>query len=564
MQAQRKFNQMPTQSTLVKSLQTITKSVPMNGTEWQPRIIAGGDWDTAGKSQMMNHTEAKLEFIHNAIDNDANTITISKKRKLKYGSTATQMRLSDIVPSHYQLTDAVKGEYLWEITVHNDGKGMTQDEMVENFGKQGNDKESVRNNSTIGHYKRGSVMAMETLNWDCGKYPCVITSVKNNKQSVLLVGSEGIKRGAVTAVSPYTKEGTTIFLPCVAESNNHYSFLQEVSAKLYPVKQSNPNFRLVYKTDSGDEELEFSDPLYKHLKDLNPAIVHRSFTKGFEKELKEVGVLSIESVSFYEQVGRLGYDFAYYDRQRTSDTTGNVINFKQAGYYLTFVNDKGKEVTLACGFRDGGRFISGQTDRAGLRVNIRMNKKAFHLFGISTNKSHVRIDWDLMKTSAPLLFQQLESANAFHTSGSTRQQAEQTSTQVNENADIEKLLAKYLGYSIPRVKSALTTVVDETMKLDTLGKLIARNLISQPNGLFYSLTKIGDCLVLNVNTATKHYEVYSKLNHSEKALMDCQYINMWSTCLHMITYYSSEYSEELFNEQLIQFQSELLRTIYKS
>jgi hypothetical protein len=297
---------------------------------------------------------------------------------------------------------------------------------------------------------------------------------------------------------------------------------------------------------------------------LNPAIVHRSFTKGFEKELKEVGVLSIESVSFYEQVGRLGYDFAYYDRQRTSDTTGNVINFKQAGYYLTFVNDKGKEVTLACGFRDGGRFISGQTDRAGLRVNIRMNKKAFNLFGISTNKSHVRIDWDLMKTSAPLLFQQLESANAFHTSGSTRQQAEQTSTQVNENADIEKLLAKYLGYSIPRVKSALTTVVDETMKLDTLGKLIARNLISQPNGLFYSLTKIGDCLVLNVNTATKHYEVYSKLNHSEKALMDCQYINMWSTCLHMITYYSSEYSEELFNEQLIQFQSELLRTIYKS
>jgi hypothetical protein len=563
MQTQRKFNQMPTQSTLVKSAQTM-KTVPMKDTDWQPRIIAGGDWDTAGKSQMMNHTEAKLEFIHNAIDNDANTITISKKRKYKSGSTVTQMTLADIVPSHYQLTDAVKGEYLWEVTVENDGKGMTQDEMVENFGKQGNDKEAVRNNSTIGHYKRGSVMAMETLNWDCGKYPCVITSVKNNKQSILYVGSEGIKRGTVSPVSPYTKEGTSIYLPCVAESNNHYSFLQEISAKLYPVKQSNPNFRLVYKTDSGHEELEFSDPLYKHLKGLNPAIVHRSFIKGVEKQLKDLGVLSIESVSFYEQVGRLGYDFAYYDRQKTSATTGNVIDFRKAGYYITFVNDKGKEVTLACGFGDGGKFLSGQTDRAGLRVNIRMNKKAFNLFGISTNKSHVRIDWELMRNTAPLLFQQLESVNAFHTSGSTRTQAEQTSTQVNENAEIEKLLTKYLGYSIPRVKNALTTVVDETLKIDISGKLVARNLISQPNGAFYSLTKIGDCLVLNINTTTKHYDVYSKLNHSEKALMDCQYINMWSTCLHMVTYYSPEYSEEFFHEQLIQFQSELLRTIYKS
>ena len=564
MQTQRKFNQMPTPSTLVKSAQTITKSVPIIGTDWQPRIIAGGDWDTAGKSQMMNHTEAKLEFIHNAIDNDANTITISKKRKYKDGSTVTQMTLSDIVPSHYQLTDAVKGEYLWEFTIENDGKGMTQDEMVENFGKQGNDKEAVRNNSTIGHYKRGSVMAMETLNWDCGKYPCVITSVKNNKQSVLYVGSEGIKRGAVTPVSPYTQEGTSIFLPCVAESNNHYSFLQEISAKLYPVKQSNPKFRLVYKTDSGFEELEFSDPLYKHLKGQHDSIVHRSLHKGFEKQLKEAGVLSIESVSFYEQVGKLGYDFAYYDRQKTSATTGNVIDFHKAGYYITFVNDKNKEVTLACGFDHGGKFLSGQTDKAGLRVHIRLTKKAFNLFGISTNKSHIRINWELLRKTAPIVLQQMNAASSFHVLGSNRQQVTQTSSQVNENAEIEKLLAKYLGFSANRTKNALSSVSDETMKVDTAGKLVARNLITQPNGAFYSLTKIEECLVLNVNTATKHYEVYSKLNHSEKALMDFQHIAMFNTCLYMMSMYTQEYTEEMFHDQLNQYHGELSRTIYKS
>jgi len=563
MQAQRKFNQMPTQSTLAKTAQTV-KSVPIIGTDWIPRIIAGGDWDTAGKSQMMNHTEAKLEFIHNAIDNGANTITISKKRKYKPNSTVTQMTLSDIVPSHYQLTDAVKGEYLWEITIENDGKGMTQDEMVENFGKQGNDKDTVRDDSSIGQFKRGSVMALETLNWDCGKYPCVITSVKNNKQSVLYVGSEGIKRGSVSPVSPYTQEGTTFFMPCVAESNNHYSFLQEISAKLYPVKKSNPKFRLVYKTDTGFEELEFSDPLYQHLKGQHSSIVHRSLHKGFEKDLKNVGVLSIESVSFYEQVGRLGYDFAYYDRQKTSVTTGNVIDFRKAGYYITFVNDKGKEVTLACGFDHGGKFLSGQTDKAGLRVNIRLNKKAFPLFGISTNKSHVRIDWELMRKTAPILLQQMNAASSFHTQGSNRQQVNPSNTQVNENLEVEKLLAKYLGLAITRAKNALSTVTDETMKVDTTGKLVARNLISQPNGAFYSLTKINECLVLNVNTASKQYDVYSKLNYSEKALMDFQYIHMWFTCLHMVTYYSQEYTDEMFNEQLIQFQSELLRTIYKS
>jgi len=564
MQTQRKFNQMPTPSTLVKSAQTITKTVPIIGTDWQPRIIAGGDWDTAGKSQMMNHTEAKLEFIHNAIDNDANTITISKKRKYKDGSTVTQMTLSDIVPSHYQLTDAVKGEYLWEFTIENDGKGMTQDEMVENFGKQGNDKEAVRNNSTIGHYKRGSVMAMETLNWDCGKYPCVITSVKNNKQSVLYVGSEGIKRGAVTPVSPYTQEGTSIFLPCVAESNNHYAFLQEISAKLYPVKQSNPKFRLVYKTDSGFEELEFSDPLYKHLKGQHDSIVHRSLHKGFEKQLKEAGVLSIESVSFYEQVGKLGYDFAYYDRQKTSATTGNVIDFHKAGYYITFVNDKNKEVTLACGFDHGGKFLSGQTDKAGLRVHIRLTKKAFNLFGISTNKSHIRINWELLRKTAPIVLQQMNAASSFHVLGSNRQQVTQTSSQVNENAEIEKLLAKYLGFSANRTKNALSSVSDETMKVDTAGKLVARNLITQPNGAFYSLTKIEECLVLNVNTATKHYEVYSKLNHSEKALMDFQHIAMFNTCLYMMSMYTQEYTEEMFHDQLNQYHGELSRTIYKS
>lgn len=564
MQTQRRFNNMPTQSTLVKASPIINKSVPIIGTDWQPRIIAGGDWDTAGKAQMMNHTEAKLEFIHNAIDNDANTITISKKRKLKDGSTVTQMTLADIVPSYYQLTDAMKNETLWEITVENDGRGMTQDEMVENFGKQGNDKEAVRNNSTIGHYKRGSVMAMETLNWDCGKYSCVITSVKNNKQSVLYVGSEGIKRGAITPVSPYTHEGTSIFLPCVAESNNHYSFLQEISAKLYPVKQSNPKFRLVYKTDSGIEDLEFSDPLYKHLKGQNASIVHRTLHKGFEKQLKDLGVLSIESVSFYEQVGKLGYDFAYYDRQKTSATTGNVIDFKKAGYYITFVNDKGKEVTLACGYDHGGKFKGGQTDKAGLRVNIRLTKKAFNLFGIATNKSHIRIDWELMNRVAKVLLEQLEAANSFHISGSNRQQVAPTSAQVNENNEIEKLLAKYLGFSAKRTKNALSSVSSETMDVDIAGKLIARNLISQPNGSFYSLTKIDECLVLNINTATKHYEVYSKLNHSEKALMDFQYLAMFNTCLYMISMYSQEYTEEMFQDQLNQFQGELLRTIYKS
>ena len=561
---QPKFKSLPTQSTLVSSVAKITKSVPIVGTDWKPRTIAGGDWDTAGKSQMMNHTEAKLEFIHNAIDNDANTITISKKRKYKSGSNVTQMLLNDIALPHYQLTDAVKGEYLWEITIENDGKGMTQDEMVENFGKQGNDKEAIRNDSTIGHFKRGSVMAMETLNWDCGKYPCVITSVKNNKQSVLYVGSEGIKRGVVTPVSPHTQEGTSIVLPCVAESNNHYSFLQEISAKLYPVKQSNPKFRLVYKTDNSIEELEFSDPLYKQLKGKHSSIVHRTLHTSFEKELKDAGVLSIESVSFYEQVGRLGFDFAYYDRQKTSATTGNVIDFRKAGYYITFVNPKGKEVTLACGAEHGGKFLSGQTDKAGLRVNIRLTKKAFKLFGISTNKSHVRIDWELMRKTAPVLYQQMNIANAFHIAGSNRQQVDTSKTQVNENSDIEKLLAKYLGHSISRAKNALNTVDDENMKVATAGKPIARNLISQPNGSFYGLTKIDQCLVLNVNTATKHYDVYNKLNTQEKALMDSQFIGMFFTCLYMTTMYHEEYTDEMFYEQLSQYQSELLRTIYKS
>jgi len=205
-------------------MQPSFKTIASDNFGWQPRTIAGGDWDTAGKSQMMNHTEAKLEFIHNAIDNKANTIIISKKRKFKPNSTVNQMILRDIIPSHYQVTDAIKGEYLWEITIENDGDGMSMDEMVERFGVQGNKRDIIRNNSTIGHYKRGSVMAMETLNWDCGKYPCVITSIKNNTKSVLYVGSDGIKRGEISYVSPHTPKGTTFFLPCVAESINHYAF----------------------------------------------------------------------------------------------------------------------------------------------------------------------------------------------------------------------------------------------------------------------------------------------------------------------------------------------------
>jgi hypothetical protein len=102
------------------------------------------------------------------------------------------------------------------------------------------------------------------------------------------------------------------------------------------------------------------------------------------------------------------------------------------------------------------------------------------------------------------------------------------------------------------------------MKVATAGKPIARNLISQPNGSFYGLTKIDQCLVLNVNTAVKHYDVYNKLNVQEKALMDSQYIGMFFTCLYMTTMYQEDYTDEMFYEQLSQYQSELLRTIYKS
>ena len=108
---QPKFKSLPTQSPLVSSVAKTIKSVPIVGTDWKPRTIAGGDWDTAGKSQMMNHTEAKLEFIHNAIDNDANTITISKKRKYKSGSNVTQMLLNDIALPHHQSTDNVEVQY---------------------------------------------------------------------------------------------------------------------------------------------------------------------------------------------------------------------------------------------------------------------------------------------------------------------------------------------------------------------------------------------------------------------------------------------------------------------
>lgn len=542
-------------------MQPLYKTNASDNLDWQPRTIAGGDWDTAGKSQMMNHTEAKLEFIHNAIDNKANTITISKNRKYKLGSTVSQMVLRDIIPAHYKVTDALKGEYLWELTIQNDGDGMTMDEMVDRFGIQGNKRDIIRNNSTIGHYKRGSVMAMETLNWDCGKYPCVITSIKNNIKSVLYIGSEGIKRGEISYVSPHTPKGTTIFLPCVAESINHYSFLQEISAKLYPVKQTNPKFRLIYKTDSTVEELEFTDPLYKHLEGKSDKIVHHSHSC---KELNEYGVISIDAVSFYDEVGRLGFDYGYYDRQKTSPKTGKVIDFRKAGYYITFVNDNNKEVTLACGYEHGGKFLSGQTDKAGLRVNIRLTKDAFALFGISTNKSHIRIDWELMKKTAPILLQQLNSASICHINGSNRSQAPTTSSQVNENLEIEKLLAKYLGHSVTKAKNALSTLSDETLKVSIVGKSIARNLISQPSGAFYSLTKIEHCLVLNVNTVSKHYGVYNKLNHTEKALMDSQYIGLFFTCLHMLSNYPEEYTEEMFYEQLNQYQSELLRTIYKS
>jgi len=542
----------------------ILKAESATNNEWQKRTIAGGDWDTAGKSQMMNHTEAKLEFIHNAIDNNANTIIISKNRKFKPNSTVIQMTLSDIAPSHYQLSDAMKNEYLWEITIENNGDGMSMEEMVENFGVQGNDEQIIRDNTTIGHFKRGSVMAMETLNWDCGKYFCSVTSVKNNKKSVIYIGSQGIKRGLITTVSPHTHEGTIIHLPCVAESNNHYSFLQELSAKLYPVKKTNPKFRLIYKTDSTNEELEFSDPLYRHLSGQNVNIQHHSHHNGVEKELTKYGVLSIEAVSFYDQVGRLGYDYLYYDRQKTSATTGNVIEFRKAGYYITFVNDKGKEVTLACGYQHGGKFYSGQTDKAGLRVNIRLTKKAFSLFGIATNKSHIDINWALMAQIAPILLERLNMANSTHINGSNRQQVNPSNLQVNENTEIERLLAKYLGNSVTRAKNALSSVSDETMSVSINGKSIARNLITQANGSFYSLTKIEHCLVLNVNTSSKHYDVYSKLNAQEKALMDLQYIGMFFTCLHMSSIYLGEYTEEMFYEQLNQYQSELLRTIYKS
>jgi hypothetical protein len=569
MQPQRKFNPMAT-NILSSTAKTITNKQIIDtdkriiDTEWHPRTIASGDWDTAGKNQMVNHTEAKLEFIHNAIDNGANIITISKKKKLKAGSTVTQAILADIVPSHYRLTDAVKNECLWEFTFHNDGTGMTMDEMVENFGVQGNDKDTVRNDETIGHYKRGSVMAMETLNWDCGKYSCVITSIKKNTKSTLYVGSEGIRRGKVETVSPNAQEGTEIFLPCVAESKNNYAFLQEISAKLYPAYKTNNKLRVFYKTDSNTEELEFSDPLYQHLKGKNASIVHRSHHKAFEKDLNAIGVLSIDAVSFYSEVGSLGYDFAYYDRQRLSSATGKVIDFRKSGYYITFVNSKGREVTLACGYEHGGKFLSGQTDKAGLRVNIRLNKKAFKLFGISTNKSHVRIDWELMRQTAPFLLTQLNEASSMHISGSNRQNQPPTTQQINENTEIEKLLAKYLGQSISRAKEKLVSLSDENLVVNVVGKSIARNLISQPGGSLYSLTKFDQCLILNVNTATKHYDVYSKLAIEEKALMDSQYITVYYTCLQMQSLYQDVYDEEIMHEQLHQYQGELLRTIYKS
>ncbi len=528
-------------------------------TEWIPRTIAGGDWDIAGKHQMMNHSEAKLEFIHNAIDNGANEVRITKKRKLCTVSKRP-LHLKDIVPSHYRLSEAEKSQALFTISIHNDGKGMSYAQMVDRFGKQGNDEGVVRNNGTLGHYKRGAVMALETLNWDCGKYPCSITSVKGNTKSEILIGSRGICKGKIEKVHPGTKEGTTIHIPCVAESMNHYSFIQELSVKLYPVKQSKPDFKLIYISDSEETELEFSDPMYNNLKNQHEKIVHRSFHKGKEKVLKSIGILSIDSVSFYKEISSLKFGLCLFDRQK-KNSVGSVIDSKKSGYYITFVNDNGIETTLACGYEHGGRFINQQTDKTGLRVHIRINKDAFRLFGIATNKSHMKIDWEEMRLNHFNLYQILQEVNAFHTSGSDRVLAKCDDEKTNENLEIETLLAKYIGVHNKRITRDLQ---DENLYVDTAGKVLARNLIQEPNGSFYCLTKVNDCIVISVNTSAKQYEVYDKLTKHEKAIQDLNYLNTYQTNIQMLSMYPDRYDDEIMHEYLAFYQSEMLRTIYKA
>lgn len=527
--------------------------------QWTPRTIAGGDWDIAGKRQMMNHNEAKLEFIHNAIDNGATEVKIIKKRKL-CPITKRQLFLKDIVPNHYKLSEAEKSQALFEIIIENNGKGMSYSQMQDRFGKQGNDEGVVRNNGTLGHYKRGAVMAMETLNWDCGVYSCSITSIKGNTKSEIKIGSKGICKGKIEKVHPGTQEGTSIYLPCVAESINHYSFIQELSVKLYPVKKTKPEFKLRYVSDSEEFDLEFSDPMYNHLKNQHEKIVHRSFHKGKEKELKSIGILSVDSTSFYKEISSLKYALCLFDRQKKNGV-GSVIDSKKSGYYITFVNDNGIETTLACGYEHGGRFINQQTDKTGLRVHIRINKDAFRLFGIATNKSHMKIDWEEMRLNHYLLFQILQEVNAFHTSGSDRVLAKSDDEKTNENLEIETFLAKYIGVHNKRITRDLQ---DENLNVDTAGKVLARNLIQEPNGSFYSLTKKNDCIVLSVNTSAKQYEVYDKLTKHEKAIQDLNFLNTYQTNIHMLSMYPDRYDDELMHEYLAFYQSEMLRTIYKA
>jgi hypothetical protein len=173
----------------------------------------------------------------------------------------------------------------------------------------------------------------------------------------------------------------------------------------------------------------------------------------------------------------------------------------------------------------------------------------------------MKIDWEEMRLNHYPLFQILQEVNSFHTSGSDRVLAKSDDEKTNENLEIETYLAKYIGVHNKRITRDLQ---DENLNVDTAGKVLARNLIQEPNGSFYSLTKVNDCIVLSVNTSAKQYEVYDKLTKHEKAIQDLNFLNTYQTNIQMLSMYPDRYDDELMHEYLAFYQSEMLRTIYKA
>lgn len=250
---------------------------------------------------------------------------------------------------------------MWSYSIHDNGCGMTPKELQTALELS---PDLDYEDDAIGHYGVGLTAAIFCVS---SKGQAKIITNKGGEASMVDFDVDNVCHTKPHTIKSNEPSGTSIFLPNCTENTQESQLLKYLGATYFPASVRNKKLKIYFN----DIEVEFLDPFYRGEKD--------HFVEHFD---------SFDIDGHTIEVSARLFDNDNFTNFSKYDTRGAEGKFRKpgSGVYYRLNN---RYIQLGNG---NIPFVSYQMQHNPLRIEVNVPKEVMEEFGISVNKSKVKVN----------------------------------------------------------------------------------------------------------------------------------------------------------------------------